>query len=571
MDRQLRIWKPLDVLKEQIRVLVLSPDSNGRAVLKGRLEIVSLFHRPHYDAISWAWSRAECSYPIILGNDELLIPESLVCCLRRFRHTTEERRLWADVICISQHDEKERAQQVQIMHRIFYGAMTVRAWLGHGCEDSQHGMEVLATASSQNTHLPKDPSHSDFHAMAALGTARYWSRLWPVSEQVLAANLTLHYGGYSLSRDQFGAAFRKLEDVQSYLVRISPDTVLFRNVDRMRLSITRLVRRLKLLETCLPKSTLHKAMALLSLFYSGREQEVSDDKDRVYGLLGVCVALLGDLVAVDYTSSTRDVYIDFARHFMKRTGSLVILNQATPHKNTLSKLPSWVPDWSSHYMHQQEIDIIELWGVFNACGSIRVPQPPMNFDGNDLILSAVFSDVVADVGDPYHWSTHSSSNTVLDWHTLYMQHRAADNGAFARTLCRGVSKFVWSEQVLPDIRPLEPGEAESRLQSVLKHWSDFGYPSDKTPESVNLLRDMIFDYRFFMTQNGQPGLGPTSTQPGDVVVLALGANLPLLLRPTDRGAERVWTFVGEIYVDGIMYGDAVSGMSEHDFQQMTIQ
>lgn len=67
------------------------------------------------------------------------------------------------------------------------------------------------------------------------------------------------------------------------------------------------------------------------------------------------------------------------------------------------------------------------------------------------------------------------------------------------------------------------------------------------------------DSRFFVTQGRRPGLGPTSAQPGDVVVIALCANLPLLLRPTDLEGSRLWSFVGELYVDGIMHGEAVEG------------
>ena len=40
---------------------------------------------------------------------------------------------------------------------------------------------------------------------------------------------------------------------------------------------------------------------------------------------------------------------------------------------------------------------------------------------------------------------------------------------------------------------------------------------------------------------------------GDIVVLFLGGGTPFILHPLDNGSYR---FVGECYIDGIMYGQA---------------
>lgn len=571
MDRQRFIWKPLNSAKGEIRLLLLYPNDFVKGKPQGRLETVSLSDHPPYEAISWAWSRSEWSYPMVLDNDELLIPKSLYRCLQRLRQPSLERRLWIDVLCIAQHDEKERAQQVQIMHRIFYDATKVHAWLGEGCNDSGRGIQVLAQSYPEpHDGIPRDPNHSDFHAMGALGTARYWQRLWPVSEQVLAGNLTLHYAGFTLTPDQFPAAGHRLKDVQEYLGKVSPNTLLLRNIDGMRVSITRLIRRQRLLETCRHSSALQKARALLSLFYSGRYQEVSDHKDRIYGLLGVYTALLGETIAVDYAKPVCDVHLDFARHFMESTNSLIILNQATPHKNALSKLPSWVPDWSSQYRHQQEINILPIWAIFTACGNIYIPRPPMQINGGALTLAAVQLDAVVAIGEPYRWSTRNH-NTVERWYGIYVQHARTDESAFARTLCPGVSRFAYSDEVFANVEPLEPGEAEDRLETAFHAFNDVYELSDEAAKDLIPVVDVICDSRFFMTQRGRPGLGPTSTQPGDVVMVALGANVPLLLRPTDHDGATQWSFVGELYVDGIMHGEAMEGLSEHDFGQITIQ
>ena len=55
------------------------------------------------------------------------------------------------------------------------------------------------------------------------------------------------------------------------------------------------------------------------------------------------------------------------------------------------------------------------------------------------------------------------------------------------------------------------------------------------------------------THNGYIGLAPHLAQNGDVIALAKGARTPLVLRSRPNGN---WELVGDIYVHGIMQGEA---------------
>jgi hypothetical protein len=61
------------------------------------------------------------------------------------------------------------------------------------------------------------------------------------------------------------------------------------------------------------------------------------------------------------------------------------------------------------------------------------------------------------------------------------------------------------------------------------------------------------DRRFFVTAAGYMGLGPRCMQPEDIVVVLRGGVTPFILR---KKADDYW-FIGEAYVHGIMYGEAV--------------
>jgi hypothetical protein len=45
--------------------------------------------------------------------------------------------MWVDALCISQKDDRERRQQVQMMSEIYSSARYVQAWLGLETEDTE--------------------------------------------------------------------------------------------------------------------------------------------------------------------------------------------------------------------------------------------------------------------------------------------------------------------------------------------------------------------------------------------------------------------------------------------------
>jgi hypothetical protein len=59
--------------------------------------------------------------------------------------------------------------------------------------------------------------------------------------------------------------------------------------------------------------------------------------------------------------------------------------------------------------------------------------------------------------------------------------------------------------------------------------------------------------RIFARKGGYIGLGPADAQIGDVVVILVGCNVPVILRPSSNQ----WRFVGESYVAGIMDGELI--------------
>jgi len=117
-----------------IRILTLYPGAS-RTRLEGRLEFANLDDKPQYEAISYVWGDPTRCEEIIINNKSLALTQSISDALRRMRHETELRQLWADQISINQDDLVERGKQVRLMGQIYKGAMRVLIWLGRDEEN----------------------------------------------------------------------------------------------------------------------------------------------------------------------------------------------------------------------------------------------------------------------------------------------------------------------------------------------------------------------------------------------------------------------------------------------------
>lgn len=72
--------------------------------------------------------------------------------------------------------------------------------------------------------------------------------------------------------------------------------------------------------------------------------------------------------------------------------------------------------------------------------------------------------------------------------------------------------------------------------------------------------------KFFITENGFFGVGPTATEIGDAVHILLGADVPFHLRQKNMCGryelDGSWSLVGECYVQGLMVGEAVRAVGK---------
>ncbi|AEO64787.1 uncharacterized protein THITE_2038030 [Thermothielavioides terrestris NRRL 8126] len=336
----------------------------------------------------------------------------------------------------------------------------------------------------------------------------------------------------------------------------------------------------------------------------------SDPRDIIFGLLGVAAdtELLG--LRPDYTQTTAEVYAAVTRAILERCPDYS-LDYCTFPKD-IQDLPSWVPDWQR----------IGRYGLadgyryplsyscrFTGSGD-RVqpsPPPPASFPGTvDGIPSwrvlrqrGCLVDVVAavfQVRERRHgcalplshaldtkWKLRARVlNSILEFATS--GHLALDGGtpvetALWRTLVadqlQGERCTAEYDALAGRIFRLQKIPVETLTKTQLAFLFPRGYFGDDKFRSASqanvdeaservLIQASVKCRRrtLFATAGGKPGLGPESMQTGDVVAILLGTAVPIVLRPVGNH----FTYVGEAYVHGIMYGEFMRGdPPEQDF------
>jgi hypothetical protein len=264
--------------------------------------------------------------------------------------------------------------------------------------------------------------------------------------------------------------------------------------------------------------------------------EATDPRDRVYAVLGLArEPLAGEVnddalfpfveegeiserMVVDYDASVSQVYQRLAKHFINRDLNLDILCLVNALRNEASSdLPSWTPDWRVPLRKVPE----ECIRKFKAASHTRVQRQ----DQNDIGRLNVRAYCVDKVEDLLPISTSF-------WHLLYQNGEAIiqSNGAL-------------ENKALLGNKPLF---------------------CDLDPERHR--------FRCCRTRAGHIALIPLRALPGDLIYVALGARMPLVLRQAPLhpitqqphctslrvGGNTNFIMVGTCCLPGFMQGEVFS-------------
>lgn len=380
-----------------------------------------------YAALSYIWGNKRSDLQTIRCNGQnLYITKNLRAALGAVWSSKPYALIWADALCINQFNDEEKSEQVAGMNHVYSDAACVHVWLGDmsravakmlphlreydtmeikdtvrgeryrgwGCHCIDHKGRrwELRPGRRPNSLDSKSPvSRMWFdvlHGLNDILSREWFERAWTMQEAILARHAVLHIGAQTLDWDDFRRRVSKSDgsglQIRNYLVH---------GVFAAHKAIQK------------------RECSLSQFLILSWPRKAYDPHDKVFSLFGL---LPDQPFKVDYSRSTRDVYIAATRACINVDKNLRVLSAAglterevmglskrevkcshaenypadeakcdcescdcepseIEDKSLLCKLPSWVPDWRAAGC-RESIDQMDWYMTVRKVASLHVGE-----------------------------------------------------------------------------------------------------------------------------------------------------------------------------------------------------
>jgi heterokaryon incompatibility protein (HET) len=317
--------------------------------------------------------------------------------------------------------------------------------------------------------------------------------------------------------------------------------------------------------------------------------EFTNPKDRVFAFLGLASDASTFKERLNYNMTTTAVYTETAR-IMIENGQMDILAYCCDFSGPKYDMPSWVPNWNG--MARKPSNGVPYETVFNVSKCSEGQEPTkLPLQRNSLYHLHIYItvlDTIEELGCP--WTPDNSAANSLA--TGYFLKEAIAFCAKSDAKADDIYVNPADRQSAPYLVPVadrQPAiqnfsydsfvstretfrEGHARMMCICqriqyykdhpdtiitqeelrKNREDF---NDDAANYVGTIRD-IGSRKLLLSQRGYVGLGPISTQTGDLICIIAGGKFPYVLRKCSQ-TSRSFQLIGEAYVHGIMYGEAL--------------
>ncbi|KAK0644547.1 heterokaryon incompatibility protein-domain-containing protein [Cercophora newfieldiana] len=506
---------------------------------------------PDFEALSYTWGSPHSRKAVFVEDPskpgrprrKLIVTKNLSIALQHLRYPDRMRTLWVDAICINQHDIAERNAQVQRMPHLYRLARRTIVWLGPGSRQSKIAMSALHYLAEQvevtrQVHticmpgaIEKEWYHNDHDLPYDEGTWRaihrlfqrvWFTRLWVVQEVNLAGTRAMVQCG---DDEVPWAMFRRAVLCLSTKYNLPTQDI--------RGEIA----------TIAGLANYDGAASYMGLTVSIFDRECSDQRDRIFGLLGLMPPGLRKRMPANYALEVGEVYKRATLAQIEHFGRLDVLHVCDDAWNDHRAItaPSWVPDLimppaafisirqqfssgiSGCAARQVGSEVLEVLGIRAATISTSEYAYSSFLGGG---IEAVRTWQFPDIDSPYPCGGSFLDALAMILCSMKVQNRYPQQ--------RGLPSFQeWKSYCQDVILDRKQDREENGRVSALY---------------LSSMDHVLFQRTFFTTKEGHIGLGALGLEPGDVIATLLGYDVPMILRETSEGNYHV---VGSALVYGL--------------------
>ncbi|RII22845.1 hypothetical protein CUC08_Gglean013284 [Alternaria sp. MG1] len=401
-------------------------------------------------------------------------------------------------------------------------------------------------------------------------TQAWWSRLWCVQEAILSPSAMVVFGRWRIPLSILKAAeMSHAYHVSSCCTQI---TALFPTVEHLVRSDQLLwIRQQDAKNT---DTSPRKVFSDIDkVFRTFRYKLCQNPRDRIYGLLGLLDPNMQPRIVPDYTRSIGQTFLDAMEVLTAHSRGDLRYLTGSGFCSQEHGLPSWVRNFAASISQEatyEEVIRYEAYDLYNAAASTRA-DPKCMYD-SILSLIGIRVDKITEIGLPVLGDNEDSSWRVLfSWSKMFKRADspgrstpdAMDIGAFWRV--------VLADTMLVDKPKCRRLTAEDVPRTNIS-WDDSRVPhfvSGPRRSMERSLQATTYGRSMFLTEGGRIGLCLPECRVGDEVWVLHGGKVPFVLRlsdrPTTKGRSgetiRSHRFIGDVYLRGIMDGEAMGGSS----------
>lgn len=316
------VYEPLDSQGGALRLLRLKAGV-GRKIKCELIHTTLDEAKDQYEAVSYTWGEYEEADPIFICGERLPINLNLCLILHDLRSPEADRTLWIDAVCINQYDSTERGHQVQQMREIFANAQRVLFCISRPTE-----MTDLLMTALQQLHQNADgdcASETDLVQLYAT-----WERVRTrLEDEHHAVDLRLRNGlEYVLGQPWFSRAWilQEVANAREALVycgrRSAPAWTLVISPDLIHIRRPEIQWYQPVLELMPSPWRKYKQddpnRDLFSLLRMFSTAEATEERDKIYALLGLCSdATSSTTLRTNYNGTIRDVIRSTISHMSR--------------------------------------------------------------------------------------------------------------------------------------------------------------------------------------------------------------------------------------------------------------
>ncbi|KAM0263718.1 hypothetical protein ACHAQJ_001032 [Trichoderma viride] len=620
-----------------------------------------------YIALSYVWGDEKDTAEIYLDGIRVTIRANLEAALvqlRKYPRIQQGFRIWVDALCINQDDVEERARQVAIMKDIYASAWHVTVWLGPEANNSNLAITAMQYLSLrmndpdplQHIYRRVDRVNIEWgvfryrqsygkvivkkaviRAIYHLLTRPYWRRLWILQEVARGRRgLPVLCGSRCISLRDIYQALKVItidgnalghviiSSVKNYgVMEKSWDSTLGDTYGISEKLWERPIEMIELQQQEDQSPALYEGP--LGAFLLSRDAFASDQRDRVYGILGI--PCLSNLVSIwpDYFVTPNETFMSFSQTLFASgdLNGLRLVNSPVPSIGTryFKFLNTW-PKRPKHLRRHVAVNAgcthgLPSWVICWICPSnpafpfpVRdnhqmitgtLGKPVFDTNGEFMTTKAILFDTITSLSSfhstesdnsypqngPRRQSIYGDDNATNEalWRTLVANMTSSGatapdsyaallsptlwaygtHGVGTKRWLFGMNDFYWKNKQMI----LFDRSIKSIIQ--IKKWPNmmpmpFGDNEKLGHEACLWAMRLLAWRRLVTTDKGYLGLVPAATLAGDCIAVVPGCSIPLVL----RREEEMFRVIGECYVHGIMLGEVMALLDGGDVEMTDI-